>query len=104
MKMNNYPKSKEEINEFIKNISSNRYLVGSIISYDKKSAGIVIRMNPDLLFGKEVKPNLFTKIIKYLFNVDFGKKPINRSYFCNQIENVIKKYNNFFNLSINSRK
>ncbi len=98
MKMNNYPKSKEGIDDFIKNISSNRYLVGSVISYDKKSAGIVIRMNPDLLIGKEVKPNFFTKTIKFLFNVDSGKKPIDRSYFCNQIENVIKKYNNIFKI------
>lgn len=98
MRMNNYPKTKEEIDEFVKNISSNRFLAGSVISYDKKNAGIVVRMNPDLMIGKDIKPNLFTKTIKFLFNVDYGKEPINRTYFCNQVENVIKKYNGTFTI------
>ena len=38
------PTTLDEMNVFVKNLSSNRYLVGSVISYDGQTAGIVVRI------------------------------------------------------------
>lgn len=99
MSMKSYPKNQERLNELKTNISSNRYLVGSIISYDGKSAGIVVRMNYKAKMGKEIKnKNIFIKLYEKLFNRYIGPKSIDRAYFCEQVEEVIKKYEKDFTI------
>lgn len=94
MKMDKYPKTEKDREKFIQSISSNRYLVGSIISYDKKTAGIVVRTNYDAMMGEEIeKKNIFMKFAEFAFDKKFGPKQIDRSYFCGKIEEVIAKYN-----------
>lgn len=94
----NYPKTQKKLDEFMKNISSNRYLIGTVISYDKKTAGIVIRMNKNALMGHDApKNNLFVKFMEFAFGKKYGKKKIDRSYFCNQVESVLNKYNKLKN-------
>ncbi|MBN2544471.1 MAG: MMPL family transporter [Spirochaetes bacterium] len=97
--MNNYPETQEEIDEFLDKIYSNRHLLGSVISYDKQTAGIVISMNYNALMGAEIKnKSLFMKLQEFLFNKNFGPQKIDRSYFCRQIENVIGKYTDTFDI------
>jgi hypothetical protein len=97
--MNNYPKTDEEINEFIENISSNRYLVGSVISLDKKTAGIVVRMNTNTTYGEDIpRKNFIIKTFEFLYGKKFGKKPLDRTHFFITIENVIKKYDKDLNI------
>ena len=93
MSIKQYPKTEEELAEFMKNITSNRYLIGSVISYDKKTAGIVVRINNEAMMGKEIKKkNIFIKTAEYLFGKKYEPKPIDRTYFCNKVEEVLKKY------------
>ena len=93
MSIKNYPETEEELTEFMKNLTSNRYLIGSVISYDKKTAGIVVRINNKAMMGKEIKKkNIFIKFAEFLFGKKYGPKPIDRTYFCNRVEEVLKKY------------
>ncbi len=91
--MNRYPKTEEDLTEFMNNIISNRYLIGSVISYDKKIAGIVVRANYKAMMGKEiVNKNKFIKFAEFIFGRTYGAQEIDRTYFCNKVEEVIKKY------------
>lgn len=93
MSIKNYPKTEEELSEFMENITSNRYLIGSVISYDKKTAGIVVRINNKAMMGKKINENnIFIKFAEFLFGKKYGPKPIDRTYFCNKVEEVLKKY------------
>lgn len=97
--MHSYPKTKEEIDEFINKLYANRYLVGSVISYDKQTAGIVISMNYNALMGKKIEnKSIFIKMLEFLFNRSYGEQKIDRSYFCQKIEEVINKYNKDFEI------
>jgi len=94
MKRSFYPKTEEQLDKFLKDITSNRYLVGSVISYDYKKAGIVIRMNYKAKMGNEINKNFIIKIFEFLFGREFGPQYIDRTYFCNEIEKVLNKYKN----------
>jgi len=97
--MNNYPQTKEEIDAFINKICSNSYLVGSVISYDRQTAGIVITMNFNAMMGSEIKKkSVFMKIQEFLFNKKFGQEKIDRSYFCKEIDKVLNKYRGSFDI------
>ena len=88
-----YPHTDEQLKQFLDNLISNRYLVGSVISYDHKSAGIVVRMNKNATFGKDIEnPNMFIKFFQKAFGRTFGKQKIERVYFSNEIEKVLKNY------------
>ncbi len=94
-----YPRTEEEFNQFIKDLTSNRFLVGSVISYDHKSAGILLRMNPNAMMGKKIsKNNFFLKSLGKLFGRSFGQTKIERYYFCNKVEEVVNKYNKDFKI------
>ena len=81
--------------------TSNRFLVGSVISYDHKSAGIIVRMNPKAKMGKTVSSNnIYLKTLEYLFNRSFGQTKIERYYFCDRVEEVVNKYKNDLNIHI----
>ncbi len=93
MSLNRYPKTEKELSQFMNNITSNRYLIGSVISFDKKTAGIVVRINHKAMMGKEIKnKNVFIKVAEFIFGRKYGPQPIDRSYFCNKVEEVLKKY------------
>lgn len=94
MRSSIYPRNQKQLDNFIKDITSNRYLIGSVISYDYEKAGIVIRMNYKAKMREEIKKNFFIKIFEFLFGRDFGPQYIDRTYFCSQIENVLNKYKN----------
>ncbi len=86
-----YPETEEELKDFIDALDSHRYLKGSVVSYDKKSLGIIAYMNEKAY--TEYKGNsVFLKILKYMFPKKYGKKPINRSDFSASIENLISGY------------
>ena len=90
----NYPKTEEQLNDFLGKLTSNRYLIGSVISYDHKSAGIVVRMNKNAIMGKNIEnPNIFIKFFQKAFGRTFGEKKIERVDFSDQIEKVLNKYN-----------
>ncbi len=94
---NDYPKTAEEIEKFKNTLKSNRYLIGSVISYDYNTAGIVVRINFDAMVGKEIEnPNFFVKFLEKIFDRKFGIAPINRTDFSNEVEKVLKKYDNDF--------
>jgi uncharacterized protein len=95
------PATDEELKDFMQKITSNRFLVGSVVSYDHKNAGILIRMNPDAMMGKELTDaDVFPKLLGKIFHRPFGKTKIDRSYFCKSVEDVIKKYNSNFKIHI----
>ena len=74
-------------------------MIGSIISYDKKTAGIVVRPNLDLMIGKKIKhKNIFIKFAEFAFGKKIGPKKIDRTYFCMEVEKVLRKYKSSFNL------
>ncbi|HPO48736.1 MAG TPA: hypothetical protein PLO89_00280, partial [Spirochaetota bacterium] len=90
----NCPQTEEQIKSFLEKITSNRYLIGSVISYDFKSAGIVVRMNKNAMIGKDIEnPNFFIKIFQKAFGRSFGKRKIERVDFSEVIEQVINRYN-----------
>ncbi|OHD26815.1 MAG: hypothetical protein A2086_13120 [Spirochaetes bacterium GWD1_27_9] len=95
----NYPKTQEEINILLKNLTSNRYLVGSVISYDHNSAGVVVRMNYNATIGKDIEnPSIFIKFFQKAFGKTFGKRKLERTDFCGEVESVIKKYDKHFKI------
>ncbi|MBN2547371.1 MAG: MMPL family transporter [Spirochaetes bacterium] len=86
-----YPKNEEELNEFINDLDSHRYLKGTVLSYDKKSLGIIAYMN-EKAYTEYKGNNILLKILKLIFPKKYGKKLINRSNFSASIENLISKY------------
>lgn len=93
MNPRNYPKTDEQISEFVSKLTSNRYLIGSVISYDYKSAGIVVKMNSNATKGKDIEnPNIFVKFFQKAFGRSFGKQKIERVDFSEKIQNVLEKY------------
>jgi len=97
--MNKYPESRDEIDAFVNKIYSNSYLVGSVISYDKQTAGIAITMNYNAMMGSEIKnKTIFMKIQEFLFNKKIGYEKIDRSYFCSEIDKVLNKYSGTFDI------
>ena len=97
MNPNYCPKTQEELDEFIANLTSNRYLIGSVISKDHKSAGIVIKMNFDATIGDPVDESKFyIKAAKFLFGKTFGPHKITRTDYYMQVEEVMNKYQGDF--------
>jgi uncharacterized protein len=101
MNIHTYPKTQEDLDKFMEKITSNRFLVGSVISFDHKHAGILVRMNPKAMMGKDVdENNVFIKLIENVFGRSFGKSRIDRLYFCTQVDKVIGKYKNVLTIDI----
>ena len=97
MNPNYYPKTQEELDEFVANLTSNRYLVGSVISKDHKTAGIVIKMDFDATIGEPVdESKLYIKAAKFLFGKTFGPHKITRTDYYMQVESVMNKYQGCF--------
>jgi predicted RND superfamily exporter protein len=91
-----YPKTEEQLQEFMQNIRSNRYLTGSVISYDGNTAGIVVKMNKNLTINTEegLGPvRLFLN--RYVRRLD-PVRPVNRTDFCNEVESVLDNYRDDF--------
>ena len=92
-----YPKTEEDMAQFVQNLSSNRYLVGSVISNDKQSAGIVVRMNFNAKVGKVIEnKNFILKFFEKAFGKEYGPQLATRTDFCNQVDSVLQKYKKHF--------
>ncbi|HNZ26267.1 MAG TPA: MMPL family transporter [Spirochaetota bacterium] len=92
-----YPKTEEELAQFVQNLSSNRYLVGSVISNDKQSAGIVVKMNFKTKVGKVIEnKNFVLRFFEKVFGREYGPQLATRTDFCNQVDSVLKKYKEHF--------
>lgn len=92
-----YPKTEEDLAQFVQNLSSNRYLVGSVISNDKQSAGIVVKMNFNAKVGKVIEnKNIILKFFEKAFGKEYGPQLATRTDFCNQVDSVLQKYKKHF--------
>jgi predicted RND superfamily exporter protein len=94
-----WPKTDEQLQSFMKNLESNRYLAGSVISMDGKSAGIIVRMDENATMGTnyETKPFL-VRLFEKLYRRTYGEQPIDRTYFCEQIDTVTVNYTDTFTI------
>ncbi len=79
-------------------ISQNRYLIGSVLSYDKKSIGILINMNETAIIKGIEKKNIYHFIGEKLFGKNYGDSLLTRVRFCDEVEKVYMKYEKDFNI------
>ena len=82
----------------LEDIEKNRYIIGSVLSYDKKSIGILVNMNEDAIITDVHKKNIWHYIGEKFYGKNYEPKKLDRNRFSAEIENVYASYYQYFNI------
>lgn len=84
--------SDETLKEHINDISKFKYINGSIISTDKKSAGILVYMDDTVKASPPAPIEPFKSLMEFFFDRNYEPQFIDRTYFFTNVEKIVKKY------------